>query len=148
MPFADANKRRETQREYQSRYYRKHPEYYKEKARDRRQALYAWTDDIKRSLGCSRCPEKEPVALDFHHRDPATKLGEVSKMITRGLGRKTIEAEIAKCDVLCSNCHRKETHSCRVGEKATRGPHKAQSGGATPPPATKRVHSQLETAAP
>lgn len=55
---------------------------------------------------CSRCPESHPACLDFHHRDPETK----SFALSRGHehSRAAILAEIAKCDVLCANCHRKE----------------------------------------
>jgi ribosomal protein L44E len=42
-------------------------------------------------------------ALDFHHRDPATKdfsVGHFDGSLERLL------AEVAKCDLLCANCHR------------------------------------------
>lgn len=61
---------------------------------------------IKVASGCVQCGEKHPACLDFHHKDPATK--------TRGIGvmvrMEDILAEIAKCDVLCANCHRKHHH--------------------------------------
>jgi hypothetical protein len=46
--------------------------------------------------------------MDFDHRDPSTKGFTVSRMV----GRATIEAilaEIAKCDIVCANCHRERT---------------------------------------
>jgi transposase len=43
-------------------------------------------------------------ALQFHHRDPASKAFEVSRQgITRSLDRLRLEAE--KCVLLCANCH-------------------------------------------
>ncbi len=42
-------------------------------------------------------------ALDFHHRDPATKdfgVGHFNGSLRR------LTAEVAKCDLLCANCHR------------------------------------------
>lgn len=43
-------------------------------------------------------------ALQFHHRDPATKSFEVSRQgITRSLDRLREEAQ--KCVLLCANCH-------------------------------------------
>ena len=43
-------------------------------------------------------------ALQFHHRDPATKAFEVSRQgITRSLDRLRLEAR--KCVLLCANCH-------------------------------------------
>jgi len=62
-----------------------------------------------KSGGCSRCTEKEQVCLDFHHRDPKTKLFSISAKIRFGgpLPLNQLMAEIAKCSVVCSNCHRK-----------------------------------------
>ncbi len=57
-------------------------------------------------LKCSRCPESDIACMDFHHRNPAEKSGNVTNMIRCGSLDKAI-AEVKKCDVLCSNCHRK-----------------------------------------
>lgn len=49
-------------------------------------------------------------ALDFHHRDPKQKEYNISKIA----GKKVLEfydlQELAKCILLCANCHR-EVHS-------------------------------------
>jgi transposase len=43
-------------------------------------------------------------ALQFHHRDPATKAFEVSRQgITRSVDKLRLEAQ--KCVLLCANCH-------------------------------------------
>ena len=49
--------------------------------------------------GYSTCPE----ALQFHHRDPATKSFGVGHF-NGSLARLVAEAE--KCDLVCANCHR------------------------------------------
>lgn len=54
------------------------------------------------------CGESDPVVLQFDHRDRTKKRKEISVMI-RTYSWKTIEIEIAKCDVLCSNCHLRKT---------------------------------------
>lgn len=41
----------------------------------------------------------------FHHRDPREKEITISEAMRRSFGRARILAEIAKCDVLCANCH-------------------------------------------
>jgi hypothetical protein len=41
--------------------------------------------------------------MHFHHRNPSTKTYNVGSMVNRKLS--DIEAEIAKCDLLCANCH-------------------------------------------
>ncbi len=53
---------------------------------------------------CSRCGMDEKVCLDFHHRDPKTKKYTIGSR----LSVKTLLIELAKCDILCANCHRKE----------------------------------------
>lgn len=58
---------------------------------------------------CVDCGEHDPVALEFDHRDPATKIDTVSHMVTKMRPLSDILAEIAKCDVRCANCHRKRT---------------------------------------
>ena len=48
---------------------------------------------------------KHPGALDFHHIDPTTKSFGIS---SGGLSRswQVIQAELAKCVLLCANCRR------------------------------------------
>jgi hypothetical protein len=67
-----------------------------------------WYLEIKKSLSCERCGVKDFRVLDLHHKDPSIKLEEVSNLAHRGLSKELILAEIAKCKVLCSNCHRIE----------------------------------------
>lgn len=54
---------------------------------------------------CLRCGEADVRVLTFHHREPEHKSYKVSTMISRGMDLPLIAQEIAKCDVLCSNCH-------------------------------------------
>jgi hypothetical protein len=52
-----------------------------------------------------RCGISDPLVLEFHHRDPATKSFNISDL------RYTMEAvavEIQKCEVICANCHRRQ----------------------------------------
>jgi hypothetical protein len=66
--------------------------------------------EIKLILGCGHCGyDKNSHALDFHHREPDKKSFDVSSYMSRHL-LKVLE-EIDKCDVLCANCHRIETHN-------------------------------------
>lgn len=59
----------------------------------------------KRMCGCKICGEREPVALDLHHRNPAEK--DFSPSATVSCSIHVMKAEIRKCVVLCANCHRK-----------------------------------------
>ena len=54
---------------------------------------------------CTVCDEKEGVCLDFHHLDEKKKDFALSNSSTHSFD--TIKREIAKCILVCSNCHRK-----------------------------------------
>ncbi|TME86608.1 MAG: hypothetical protein E6I44_12685 [Chloroflexi bacterium] len=57
---------------------------------------------------CVDCGQTEPVMLDFDHREPAKKNGNVSELAMRKPWRLVL-VEIAKCDVRCANCHLRRT---------------------------------------
>ena len=61
----------------------------------------------KETHPCLRCGLEDWRCLDFHHRDRETKSFSIGHSgMSRSL--KRIQDEIAKCDVLCANCHRIE----------------------------------------
>jgi len=65
-----------------------------------------WLAELKSTLKCVLCGfDKHPEALDFHHKNPADKKFEVGRGITRKT-LKQVQEEIAKCEVVCANCHR------------------------------------------
>ena len=69
---------------------------------------------------CSDCGQTfPPCVMDFDHRPESQKLGNINEMM-RGQARsmRIILAEIAKCDVVCANCHRIRTHK-RLGRHDT-----------------------------
>jgi len=53
---------------------------------------------------CENCGVNHPAVLDFHHKDPSTKLFDITSKV--GGQPDMIKKEIAKCIVLCSNCHK------------------------------------------
>jgi hypothetical protein len=76
--------------------------------RARWRANAAMLDEL-RDVPCPDCGRRfPPCVMQFDHRDPATKQYEVTRIITRA--RSVILAEIAKCDIVCTNCHRDRTH--------------------------------------
>ena len=56
----------------------------------------------------SKCGEDHIACLDFHHQNPEEKEHNIAWMLAFGFSKEAILAEIDKCIVLCSNCHRKE----------------------------------------
>lgn len=68
-----------------------------------------------REVPCVDCGGKFPFyCMEFDHRDPSVKVHNIAGM--RNLGWATIKAEIAKCDVVCANCHSARTYFRRSGE--------------------------------
>ena len=47
--------------------------------------------------------------FDFDHREPMQKSFAISSM-ARDVAEATLQAEFAKCDLVCANCHRLRTH--------------------------------------
>jgi len=86
----DKEKRNARQRRYQ-----------KAKAHQRKLALIKLMGG-----GCERCGfDESPAALEFHHIDPETKEFCVGEKLPC-FSWDRILAEIAKCQLLCANCHR------------------------------------------
>lgn len=68
--------------------------------------------DQARSVPCTDCGGVFPqCAMDFDHRDPSTKVRGVTRMINGSIDR--MMAEVAKCDIVCVNCHRLRTFERR-----------------------------------
>lgn len=60
-----------------------------------------------KAVPCADCGQRYPYyVMDFDHRED--KVIIVSKLPERGSVAKLL-AEIAKCDVVCANCHRERT---------------------------------------
>lgn len=68
-----------------------------------------WLSELK-AKPCMDCGNSfPPVCMDFDHRDGSEKVGNVSALYECSL--QTLLNEIAKCDLVCANCHRLRTHS-------------------------------------
>lgn len=80
-----------------------------EKARvmDRKHELSTWLQEYKKSLKCELCKEDEACCLEFHHTNPNEKEIGISLCANHGWSIERTKKEIAKCRVLCSNCHKK-----------------------------------------
>lgn len=51
------------------------------------------------------CGVDSPECLQYHHRDPSTKLFDISAGVRRGFSISKLNREVAKCDLICANCH-------------------------------------------
>lgn len=72
-----------------------------------RNRQYVW--DYLKQHPCIECGEDNPVCLEFDHREPDDKCCNISNLVNKLASFKRLDEEIAKCDVLCSNCHKKRT---------------------------------------
>src|SRR3990172_413073 len=70
---------------------------------------------VLRAVPCQDCQRTySPYSMEFDHRDPPEKYQGVTRMVGRASLRRIME-EVAKCDVVCANCHRMRTFRRRAG---------------------------------
>jgi hypothetical protein len=68
-----------------------------------------WLREYKVSVGCIDCGwNKHHAGLELDHREGRAS-GDMSVSKLMGRGRKRIQAEIDKCDVVCAICHNMRT---------------------------------------
>lgn len=103
MPYGT---KKDKQREYNKQYYQNNSAYFKENARKREQEIQKFIQQQKVGMFCQRCGNTDIRVLDFHHLDKSKKEMSISQIVYKGWGRERILQEIAKCEVLCANCHR------------------------------------------
>jgi uncharacterized OB-fold protein len=102
--------------EYDRKYRQTHPELYRainarrrQKTKDRARALKAQP--------CADCGKLYPYyVMDFDHRPGETKSFGIAKYLSVESTTSSyakLDAEMAKCDVVCANCHRERTYRRR-----------------------------------
>ncbi|HEV2755722.1 MAG TPA: hypothetical protein VG318_08090 [Actinomycetota bacterium] len=92
---------------------------YIERSQRRKQELWAERTQLLLDYfvdhPCTDCGETDPVVLEFDHlRDKRFNIGP--KLATHAW--EDILDEIAKCDVVCANCHRRRTARRRGSNRA------------------------------
>lgn len=114
LPLTEFNKRGKGYQSYcrgcqklrAKQYYKINPQYYKDKAKRNHVAVREFVKKAK-NYPCADCGIAYPYyVMDFDH------LEDKSFGIGRGRqkGMQQVLKEIAKCDVVCANCHRERTH--------------------------------------
>lgn len=104
MPWKDIEKQREAIRKH----YYANREAYIQKAHRRRREIKAWLNELKQASPCVDCKVSYPYyVMDFDHI--GEKSTEINKLINVTSYRR-LEEEIAKCELVCSNCNRARTH--------------------------------------
>lgn len=83
----------------------------------RKAELYKYLRNLKESSPCADCGSYYPYyVMDFDHVR-GRKHKNVMELVPT-LSRKKIDEEIAKCEIVCSNCHRERTHFRKNQKKA------------------------------
>lgn len=94
---------------YSSRHYNKNKEEYYARNKMKILALKAYVESTKWNKPCVDCNcIYPPYVMDYDHL--GDKLYSISDMTKRGATTKKIDQEIAKCELVCANCHRARTY--------------------------------------
>lgn len=104
---------RECMRAYNKLYYEQNytnkPDYYLSKNRLNKERQRRRLKSIlleAKSVPCGGCGGIfHPWVMEFDHRDASLKIANVGNLAGRGCTDERLRAEIAKCDVVCANCH-------------------------------------------
>ena len=101
---------RQCRADYKREHYAKHRERYVANALRRKRTVVAeraaYLVDFFRERPCVDCGETDPLVLEFDH------LGRKRFNIAKGVRDRNWQSvldEIATCDVVCANCHRRRT---------------------------------------
>jgi hypothetical protein len=111
MPYTDTQSPAaiESRRLSNQKYHRLNKKSHQEKVKKTKEAFRRWAEDLKRDRPCVDCQRRfPPCCMDWHHKDPSTKVDTVGRITATG-NKSRVLAEIIKCELVCSNCHRIRT---------------------------------------
>jgi hypothetical protein len=110
-----------------------------------------WLRDLKTNKPCTDCGRVfPPEAMEWDHLPGTEKLGELGTTLSQR-SRKLILQEIAKCELVCANCHAIRTRARILASLELRGVaqlveravwDREDFGGSSPP--TPTVHHSLD----
>jgi hypothetical protein len=66
---------------------------------------------LKDQTPCADCGGSFPKPIMEFHHVRGKKLSTVSTLVARAVSLERLKAEIAKCDLVCANCHRIRHHA-------------------------------------
>jgi hypothetical protein len=93
-------------------HYDANPGYYQAKNHHTKEKLAAAIKQLKLNP-CMDCGGVfHPVAMDFDHREGSAKVGSIASLVRQsGWSIQRVLEEVAKCDLVCANCHRVRTYN-------------------------------------
>ncbi len=114
----DTPERRKKHAENQKKWRLRHPEAVYDSSVRRRERLRAYVWKFK-DVPCADCGQRYPhYVMDFDHLPGAEKLFGIAYYVASRPRQnlKELAVEIAKCEVVCANCHRIRSHIRRAAE--------------------------------
>jgi hypothetical protein len=116
LPITSFNRHPEVGRQHWCRdcfrlYFRERGQLHRDQARAatlrRREFVRSHVLDYLQANPCVDCGERDPVVLEFDHI--GEKSAGIANLVNEGTSLRRIRAEIARCEVVCANCHRLRT---------------------------------------
>ena len=117
MPIKDPEERKRRAAIYSKAHYERNKKEVIARVAKNKKINRAWFTAYKKTLACTNCGENHPATLDFHHVIHGKDNKKVNELVSDGNAKARIILEIAKCVVLCSNCHRKHHHEERITKR-------------------------------
>ena len=111
---------RECCRDYMRKYYAAHRERSNQKSKEHQAKIRRTVQAEKRRPCCDCGNLYSPEVMDFDHRTGVEKKFRLANAGSKN--PEDVKQEIAKCDVVCANCHRVRTARRRQGLPATLPP--------------------------
>ena len=92
-------------KDYDRKYHARHRVRRVAQARARQQRFLDWHRALKGNTPCADCGGSfHFAAMQWDHLPGSTKITEIADLLRTGSSRKLRE-EIAKCELVCANCH-------------------------------------------
>lgn len=114
MPFiTDTPERLQKARESRRKHYKNNKEQYYTRIHHQHEVKRQYIIDIKKKSSCADCGTDNYICLEFDHLPQYTKLLALSNPRVLSWSFEKIDVEIAKCEIVCGNCHKIRTHNRR-----------------------------------
>jgi hypothetical protein len=96
---------KDCRRSYDAEYHRETSALRVEQKRERHAEFVEWYFALKEGKPCTDCGQSfHPAAMQWDHVPGAPKLASVADLCRKNNRRRVLE-EIAKCELVCANCH-------------------------------------------
>ena len=114
MPYKDPEQQKAYRKEYYARTKDASVAYSLAFIRNRRKENKEFLDAIKSTTPCTDCSSLyPPYVMQFDHLPGFVKRNAVAVLSSEGVSIQTLKDEIAKCELVCANCHAIRTHERR-----------------------------------